>query len=102
MIKITYLPVRADCAEDRGLLLDDYLLSFVLNHRYSNCPSDKLLNCLSVSVPLSQVPGCSLGRDAPLLLVWPLLICARRDPRLLDQTADKVLNSKQTEAHSRV
>lgn len=53
MIKITYLPVPADCAEDQGLLLGDFLVSCVLKLRYRTCPSDKLLNRLFVSVPPS-------------------------------------------------
>lgn len=54
MIKITYPPVPADCAEDPGLLLDDFLVSCVLNVRYRSRPFYDLLNCIFVSVlPLS-------------------------------------------------
>lgn len=61
MIKMTYLPVSADCAEDQGLLLDDFLVSCVLKLRYRSCPSDKLLNRLFVSVPPSLSSRAALG-----------------------------------------
>lgn len=83
MIKITYLLVPVDCVRDQGLLLDDFLVSCILNLRYRSCPTDELLHCLSVSTS-----GCSRGSDAPLLLVWPLLICTQHDFDLLDQTAN--------------
>lgn len=105
MIKVAYLTVSpADCPEDPGLLLADCsrLLCFKRQiHKLSIWWAAESYLCLCPPSSIRSLADLG-GRDAPLLLVWPLLIGSQQDPDLVKQTANKGPNSKQTRAHSGV